>query len=103
MLKIWEKDLEKQREFCTFAEWKQIIIIMGTSETTKTGNNKMQDLRETETKKEVKKPFKLTVVSKEELEKLRIPVYPYLIWWIKIVILLPLSIVLGTVDRGFYM
>ena len=29
----------------------------------------MQDLRETETKKEVKKPFKLTVVSKEELEK----------------------------------
>ena len=103
MLKIWKKDLEKQMEFCTFAEWKQIIIIMGTSETTKTGNNKMQDLRETETKKEVKKPFKLTVVSKEELEKLRIPVYPYLIWWIKIVILLPLSIVLGTVDRGFCM
>ena len=52
---------------------------MGTSETTKTGNNKMQDLRETETKKKVKKPFKLTVVSKEELEKRRIPVYPYLI------------------------
>ena len=53
---------------------------MGTSKTTKTGNNKMQqDLRGTETKKEVKKPFKLTVVSKEELEKLRIPVYPYLI------------------------
>jgi hypothetical protein len=26
-----------------------------------------------------------------------------LIWWIKIVILLPLSIVQGTVDRGFYM
>ena len=91
-------------EFCTFAEWKQIIIIMGTSETTKTGNNKMQqDLRGTETKKETKKPFKLTVVSKEELEKLRIPVYPYLIWWIKIVILLPLSIVPGTVDRGFCM
>ena len=39
----------------------------------------MQDLRDAETKKEVKKPFKLTIVSKEELEKLRIPVYPYLI------------------------
>lgn len=52
---------------------------MGTSETTKTGNVKMQDLRDTETKKEVKKPFKLTIVSKEELEKRRIPVYPYLI------------------------
>jgi predicted secreted protein len=26
-----------------------------------------------------------------------------LIWWIKIVILLPLSIVQGTVDRGFCM
>jgi hypothetical protein len=26
-----------------------------------------------------------------------------LIWWIKIVILLPLSIVPGTVDRGFCM
>ena len=67
-------------EFCTFAEWKHIIIIMGTSETTKTGNNKMQDLRDTEIKKEAKKPFKLTIVSKEELEKRRIPVYPYLIW-----------------------
>ena len=53
--------------------------MMGTAETKQTANNKMQDLRETETKKEVKKPFKLTVVSKEELEKRRIPVYPYLI------------------------
>ena len=53
---------------------------MGTTETTKTGNNKMQDLRDTEIKKEAKKPFKLTIVSKEELEKRHIPVYPYLIW-----------------------
>lgn len=52
---------------------------MGTTETTKTGNNKIQNSRDTETNKEVKKPFKLTIVSKEELEKLRIPVYPYLI------------------------
>ena len=52
---------------------------MGTKETTKTGNVKMQDLRDSETKKGDKKPFKLTLVSKEELEKLRIPVYPYLI------------------------
>lgn len=65
-------------KYCSFA--KQIIIIMGTTETTKTGNNKMQDLRDTEIKKETKKPFKLTIVSKEELEKRRIPVYPYLIW-----------------------
>lgn len=52
---------------------------MGTKETTKASNVKIQDLRDSETKKETKKPFKLTVVSKEELEKLRIPVYPYLI------------------------
>ena len=52
---------------------------MGAKQTTKTGNVKMQNLRDSETKKEEKKPFKLTIVSKEELEKLRIPVYPYLI------------------------
>ena len=57
-----------------------IQIKMGTKQTTKTGNVKMQNLRDSETKKEEKKPFKLTIVSKEELEKLRIPVYPYLIW-----------------------
>ena len=56
-----------------------IHIKMGTKETTKTGNVKMQDLQDSETKKGDKKPFKLTIVSKEELEKRRIPVYPYLI------------------------
>ena len=74
-----ERYLEKQMKFCRFAKQNQINIIMGTTETTKTGNNKMQDLRDTEIKKEAKKPFKLTIVSKEELEKRRIPVYPYLI------------------------
>lgn len=52
---------------------------MGTKETTKASNVKIQDLRDSETKKEIKKPFKLTIVSKEELEKLRIPVYPYIL------------------------
>ena len=52
---------------------------MGTKETTKASNVKIQDLRDSENKKETKKPFKLTIVSKEELEKRRIPVYPYLI------------------------
>ena len=74
-----ERILGKANEILLLCKAKQIIIIMGTTETTKTGNNKMQDLRDTEIKKEAKKPFKLTIVSKEELEKRRIPVYPYLI------------------------
>jgi hypothetical protein len=52
---------------------------MGTSKTTKTNDVKKQDTPSVATNQEVKNPFKLTIVSKEELEKRRIPVYPYLI------------------------
>ena len=52
---------------------------MGTSKTTKTNDTKKQNTPSATTSQEIKTPFKLTIVSKEELEKRRIPVYPYLI------------------------
>ena len=52
---------------------------MGTIKTTKTDEIKQQTTPPAATSQEVKEAFKLTIVTKEELEKRRIPVYPYLI------------------------
>ena len=52
---------------------------MGTSKPQTCDNAKQQEAANADVVKKDKKPFKLTVVTKEELEQLRIPVYPYIL------------------------
>ena len=52
---------------------------MGTSKPQTCDNAKQQEAANADVVKKDKKPFKLTVVTKEELERRRIPVYTYIL------------------------
>ena len=52
---------------------------MGTSKPQTCDNAKQQEAANADVVKKDKKPFKLTVVTKEGLERRRIPVYTYIL------------------------
>lgn len=52
---------------------------MGTSKPQTCDNARQQKAANADVVKKDKKPFKLTVVTKEELERRRIPVYTYIL------------------------
>lgn len=52
---------------------------MGTSKPQDCNKAKQQEATNADVAKKNKKPFKLTIATKEELEQLRIPVYPYIL------------------------
>jgi hypothetical protein len=52
---------------------------MGTSKVSTNSNAQKQENQHADVEKKNKKPFKLTIATKEELESIRIPVYPYMI------------------------
>lgn len=52
---------------------------MGTSNPQNCSAAKQQEATNADAAKKNKKPFKLTIATKEELEQLRIPVYPYVL------------------------
>ena len=52
---------------------------MGISKPQDCNHASQQDATKADVAKKEKKSFKLTIVTKEELERLRIPVYPYIL------------------------